>query len=211
MKYLAEKTGGIVVMNESFNSDVFRNTYKKLFDRDVNGFLKLGYAARLDVLVSRDLRVQGAIGPCISLKKAGPMVSENPIGESGTTSWYLGGIDRNSTLALLYDLNVKEAAASKFAFFQFLTTYRHSSGRQHLRVTTVCRRFADPNNIMDLTSGFDQEAATVLMARQGVLKTEQEEYIEVLKWLDRSLIRLVARFAEYRKDDSTSFRLAKEF
>lgn len=50
-----------------------------------------------------------------------------------------------------------------------------------------------------------------MMARIGVLKTEQEEFIEVLKWLDRSLIRLVARFAEYRKDDATSFRLAKEF
>ena len=29
------------------------------------------------------------------------------------------------------------------------------------------------------------------MARYGVLKTETEESIEVLKWLDRSLIRLV--------------------
>jgi len=33
----------------------------------------------------------------------------------------------------------------------------------------------------------------------------------VLKWLDRSLIRLVARFAEYRKDDILSFKLPKEF
>jgi protein transport protein SEC23 len=50
-----------------------------------------------------------------------------------------------------------------------------------------------------------------MMARLGILKTEQEEPIEVLKWLDRSLIRLVGRFAEYRKDDVTSFRLPKEF
>lgn len=104
MKYLAEKTGGIIVMQESFNSDVFRDTYKKLFDRDINGFLKVGYAAKMDVHVSRDLRIQGAIGPCISLKKSGNMVSETVLGEGGTTSWYLGGIDRNSTISVMLDL-----------------------------------------------------------------------------------------------------------
>lgn len=65
--------------------------------------------------------------------------------------------------------------------------------------------------MMDLAAGFDQDAATVLMARLGVVKTESEEHLEVLKWLDRSLIRLVARFAEYRKDDPSSFKLGKEF
>lgn len=39
------------------------------------------------------------------------------------------------------------------------------------------------------------------MARLGVLKTENEEPLEVLKWLDRSLIRLISRFAEFKKDD----------
>lgn len=110
---------------------MFRQTYKKLFDRDVNGFLKMGYAGKLDLHVSRDLRIQGAIGPCISLKKAGPMVSENVLGESGTNSWYLGGIDRNSTIGIMVDLgpNVKDTVQTKSAYMQFLTYYRHSSGR----------------------------------------------------------------------------------
>lgn len=193
MKYLAEKTGGIVVTQESFASEVFRETYRKLFDRDANGFLKMGYAAKMDVFVSRELRVQGSIGPCISLKKSGPMVAETAVGEGGTTSWYLGGMDRNSTLALMLDLApaLKDANTVKYGYVQCLTNYRHSSGRQHLRVTTMQRRFADPNNMYELAVGFDQEAATALMARLGILKTEQEEPIEVLKWLDRSLIRLV--------------------
>lgn len=49
------------------------------------------------------------------------------------------------------------------------------------------------------------------MARLGILKTESEEAIEVLKWLDRCLIRLVGRFGEYKKDDPSSFRISKEF
>ncbi len=51
----------------------------------------------------------------------------------------------------------------------------------------------------ELAAGFDQETACVTMARLGVLKTEIEEPIEVLKWLDRSLIRVICRFAEYKK------------
>jgi len=57
MKYLAEKTGGIVVMQESFDSDVFKDTYKKLFDRDVNGYLKTGNAAKIEIVLSKELKV----------------------------------------------------------------------------------------------------------------------------------------------------------
>lgn len=49
------------------------------------------------------------------------------------------------------------------------------------------------------------------MARIGIQKAEQEESIEILKWLDRTLIRLVAKFASYKKDDPSSFRLPQEF
>jgi len=50
-----------------------------------------------------------------------------------------------------------------------------------------------------------------MMARLGVLKAESEEPIEVVKWLDRSLIKLITKFAEYKNDDAMSFRLCKEF
>jgi len=47
----------------------------------------------------------------------------------------------------------------------------------------------DPKQM--LTVGFDQEAAAVLMARIAVYKAETEEAFDVLRWLDRMLIRLV--------------------
>ena len=49
------------------------------------------------------------------------------------------------------------------------------------------------------------------MARLGISKTENEESIEVLKWLDRSLIRLVSRFGTYKKDDPSTFKIQAEF
>lgn len=46
--------------------------------------------------------------------------------------------------------------------------------------------------IQHIESSFDQEAAAVLMARLGVFKAESEEGPDVMRWLDRQLIRLVS-------------------
>ena len=95
---------------------------------------------------------------------------------------------------------------------QLITYYQHSSGRLRMRVTTTAGVWnADPNDLSGMARTFDQEAAAVLMARIAMHRTETEELPDVLRWLDRSLIRLCAKFAEYRKDDPTSFRLSPNF
>jgi len=65
----------------------------------------------------------------------------------------------------------------------------------------------DGGNLAELVQGFDQEAAAVLMARLAYYKMETEEDFDATRWLDRSLIRLSARFGDYRKDDPESFQL----
>ena len=69
----------------------------------------------------------------------------------------------------------------------------------------------DLNNLRELAYGFDQETAAVLTAREAIFKTFSEDSMDVIRWLDRSLIKLVSKFAEYRKDDVKSFKLSKEF
>ena len=46
-------------------------------------------------------------------------------------------------------------------------------------------------NIQHISAGFDQEAAAVLMARIAVFRAETDDGPDVLRWLDRMLIRLV--------------------
>lgn len=58
---------------------------------------------------------------------------------------------------------------------------------------------------------FDQETAAVLMARIAVFKAEIDDGPDVLRWLDRMLIRLCQKFADYRKDEPQSFRLTENF
>merc|ERR1712159_934803 len=77
-------------------------------------------------------------------------------------------------------------------------------------VTTVSARYSDAN-MTDIATGFDQEAAACLMARFAVFKTENEDPLDVLRWVDRMLIRLIAKFADFRKDEPSSFHLSPEF
>lgn len=46
-------------------------------------------------------------------------------------------------------------------------------------------------NIQHISAGYDQEAAAVLMARIAVFRAETDDGPDVLRWLDRMLIRLV--------------------
>merc|ERR1712039_603054 len=112
-----------------------------------------------------------------------------------------------------FDIHNQQAGSmpsNKQSYLQFQTSFLHPSGRKRLRVTTVSHRYTD-SNMTDIASGFDQEAAAVLMARYAVWKCENEDPLDVLRWVDRMLIRLVAKFADYRKDEPASFHLTQEF
>lgn len=93
---------------------------------------------------------------------------------------------------------------------QFVTHYQHSSGFYRLRVTTLTRNYAEAGNPA-IAAGFDQEASAVLMARIAVFKAEIDNSPDVLRWLDRMLIKLCQKFASYNKDDATSFALHEAF
>jgi protein transport protein SEC23 len=216
MKSLAERTGGYNITNELFNSQVFKDTFKKIFDKDANGYLRFGFCGELTLNVSRDIKIAGAVGPCTSLKKPHPNLAEEEIGQGGTHAWFLGGLDKCSTVAFYLDLFPSQDEAKvqliRNGYLQFTTRYRHPSGKYRLRVTTVQRRFAsDPNNHLELVPGFDQEAACLLVSRLALVKTEKEEPLEVIRWLDKNLIKVSSKFGIYEKENTNSFRLPREF
>lgn len=220
-KVCAEKTGGLIVLADSFGQSVFKESLRRVFKRFPEdaasdaGQLQMGFAATVEVKCSREFKVAGAIGPCSSLKRAGPTVSETEIGIGGTSAWSMGGIDPSSTLAVYFEVtnaNANPLPEHKRRFIQFITLYQHSNGRQRMRSTTLCGPWhSDPNDAGPMARSFDQEAAAVLMARIATFRTATEEVADILRWVDRSLIRLAAKFADYRKDDPNSFRLSPEF
>jgi len=80
--------------------------------------------------------------------------------------------------------------------FQFITQYQHADGRRRIRVTTTCRSWSDMEaNKQSISYSFDQEAAAVLMGRLASWRAANEnDSPDALRWLDRSLIRLVSFF-----------------
>ena len=94
-KVLISRTGGLMVLADSFGQSVFRESLRRVFERlpdsssplDVGGTaapamgpLQMGFGAQIEVLHSREFKIAGAIGPCASLKKTGPSIAETEIG-----------------------------------------------------------------------------------------------------------------------------------
>lgn len=216
MKSLPNTTGGHMIPTDSFTSTQFRQSFAKIFDKDDNDNLLMGFNASLEVLTTKELKVTGLIGHAVSLNKKSSSVGETEVGIGNTCSWKMCGIDPAATYGLYFEIAGNAGPTQQpgmqgpqKALMQFLTYYQHASGQYHLRVTTVGKDLSGPSGDPSIAQNFDQEAAAVLMSRIAVFKAEVDDGPDVLRWVDRMLIRLCSRFAEYRKDDQSSFRLEK--
>lgn len=103
-----------------------------------------------EVNCSKDIKVQGVIGPCASLEKVcftnisafsqsfwilindvflqkGPLCSEVVVGQGNTTAWKMCGLDKTSTFCLIFEVAKKDSpdaiaqSANPQFYFQFLT------------------------------------------------------------------------------------------
>ncbi|KAG9446023.1 hypothetical protein H6P81_012151 [Aristolochia fimbriata] len=216
MKVAVERTGGLVVLAESFGHSVFKDSFKRIFE-DGEQSLGLSFNGTLDIFCSKDIKIQGIIGPCTSLEKKGPACADTVIGQGNTTSWKMCGLDKSTRLTVFFDISPSDrstspATPSQQLYLQFATSYQSPEGQMRLRVTTITRRWADSSaSTEELVEGFDQETAAVVMARLTSLKMEMEEEFDPTRWLDRALIRLCSKFGDYRKDDPSSFTLNPNF
>ncbi|GAB2209900.1 hypothetical protein Droror1_Dr00027127 [Drosera rotundifolia] len=214
VKVAVERTGGLVVLAESFGHSVFKDSLKHIFQ---SGECELGLSSNgiFEISCSKDLKVQGILGPCASLEKKGAICSETVVGQGNTTAWKLCGLDKATSLCLVFEIAKKESndvtgqSTSSQFYLQFLTYYQHKDGKMRLRVTSLSRRWvAGPDSMQDLIDGFDQEAAAATMARLVSFKMETEAEFDPIRWVDRSLIRLCSRFGDYQKDNPSTFSLS---
>ncbi|XP_050372685.1 protein transport protein SEC23-like [Argentina anserina] len=212
MKVAIEKTGGLVVLAESFGHSVFKDSFRRVFEQGEQS-IGLCFNGTLEINCSKDIKIQGVIGPCTSLEKKGPAVADTSIGEGNTTAWKMCSLDRSTCLTVFFDLSSSDQSntpgtVNPQLYLQFLTSFQNPQGQMMLRVTTITRRWIDSSvSAEELVQGFDQETAAVVMARKTSLKMEAEESFDATRWLDRGLIRLCSKFGDYRKDDPASFTL----
>ncbi|XP_017779684.1 PREDICTED: protein transport protein Sec23A isoform X2 [Nicrophorus vespilloides] len=215
MKQCCNSTGGHMVMGDSFNSSLFKQTFQRVFAKDPKGDLKMAFNATLEVKCSRELKIQGGIGSCVSLNNKSSLVSDTEIGMGNTVQWKMCTLNPSTTIALFFEVVNQHAAPipqGGRGCIQFITQYQHANGQRKIRVTTIARNWADATaNLHHISAGFDQEAAAVLMSRMVVYRAESDDGPDVLRWVDRMLIRLCQKFGEYNRDDPNSFRLSENF
>lgn len=156
------------------------------------------------------------------------------LGVGGTSAWKLNAMTSQTTVAVYFDMAPTSSGVGQRAgYIQFLTYFQRGA-QLFLRVTTISRMIVDSNTnsnpsqgfnqgyannspLSMIKSSFDQEVAAVVMARLAVFKCEQAlqdasmSSVDVLRWIDRTLIRLCQKMADYRKDDPSSFTLTNTF
>ncbi|CAI9298697.1 unnamed protein product [Lactuca saligna] len=104
MKVIIERTGGLVVLAESFGHSIFKDSFKHVFEKGEES-LGLAHNGTLKITCSKDIKIQGIIGPCTSLDKKGPVVANTMIGQWNTTSWKLCGLDKDTYLTVFFDIS----------------------------------------------------------------------------------------------------------
>ncbi|ODQ79030.1 hypothetical protein BABINDRAFT_162099 [Babjeviella inositovora NRRL Y-12698] len=215
MSSLPDKTGGVVILSDAFATAIFKQSLVRMFSKSEDGVLEFGLNASLEVKVSKELKLNGLIGHAESLKNKNASVSEMVVGTGGTAAWKLCNVAPQSTYGIYFEVNGNDTQLNPGqvtnAFIQYIMHYENPVGENRLRVTTIARPIV-PATSPALVSSFDQEAAAVLIARQAVSKLHKgQDAGDVIKWLDRILINMCSRFAEYSKNNVATFRLAANF
>nr|XP_023920727.1 protein transport protein SEC23 [Quercus suber]POF00040.1 protein transport protein sec23 [Quercus suber] len=211
LKDPVERSGGFMMLVESFESSQFRKCLRHIFSRDEEGNLRMYFDATIEIVTTKDLKICGALGPCVSLHKKNNLVSNNEIGEGGTYMWKLGTLTSKTCFSFFFQVNEEHKVQPGSAFsIQFITRYRHGNMGIRKRVTTVARRWV-ANNSPEIAAGFDQEAAASVMARLAIQRAEDCQARDVIRWLDDTLIRFASKFGDYVQEDPSSFRLSSNF
>ncbi|EHA8586529.1 protein transport protein sec23-1 [Cocos nucifera] len=211
LRYPIEMSGGFLVLAESFESEQFRKCLSHIFKHEGTDHLNMNFDAAIEIVTTKEVNICGALGPCRSLRTKNKLVSEKEIGQGGTASWKLSSLTNKTCIAFFFQVSSDQNAEPPPVFFvQFMTRYQHGNGGFRLRVTTAARRWVGPRS-PEIASGFDQEAAAAVMARLAVHRAEEYHARDVIRWLDKMLIRFTSKFGDYIPEDPSTFRLSSNF
>ena len=197
MRDLINKTGGLIILNEEFKQNHFKEALQKLFTRNEFGSLNLHSGATLEFHCSNEIKIRGCIGNCKTLNEKNKYDGKVKIGESGTNKWFLGGLDNFSTFTFFFEIHKtgsKNYPSSHPTYYQFLTYYRHNYGRERLRVVTIEKPFLANNIPSSFLPHLDQFCIVSVFAKIAAFRSLEQDSSLVIRYLDKKLIGLLKLF-----------------
>lgn len=212
---LSHQTGGVIILSDSFTTSICKESIRRHYsfgDENV-GMAHAGARAVVEVKTSSELKVQGMIGHGVSLAKRSKAFAADDkfIGIGQTCAWSLASISPKSNYCF-YFLNTAETPTLPpsnqtvaTGIIQIITHYLHPSGVFRVRVSTLARNFGPAHGLLPY---FDQEAAATAVSRETAFRMQHGESADdTIRWLDTVLVKFCNKFGEFRKGDTSSFRL----
>ncbi|GMM36278.1 hypothetical protein DASC09_036030 [Saccharomycopsis crataegensis] len=201
MQNLCNLTGGRLILSDSFDTNIFKQNFLKVFPGSQN---RLNYNGRLDILTSCNLKINGAIGPLVSLKNHSQYASDLRIGESLTNSWLINSFqDTNFTVFFQQeDFIGKKRLKNDFYYVQFKLRYKNRD-ENFLKIITVEKK--NGHTPAELAEGFDQVAYLGILAKKVVYDNLFNlKYDDLNEDLDLMFKNLIVEFGRVLIEEPTS-------
>ena len=85
MRELVNQSGGFLAMHEEFDHFIFRSSFSRFYQPNENGLFDFPFAAQIRIRVSKEIKINGILGTCKSLKENSiNSAAEMEIGEGHT-------------------------------------------------------------------------------------------------------------------------------
>ncbi|KAM0678704.1 GTPase-activating protein S23, partial [Binucleata daphniae] len=175
MKSLVDLTGGMIIMAQDFDKEIYLSSIRKYTKYVLNSKIKIN--------VSPNIVYKAVLGQGVQTQNG----------------WRIPNLCETTNISLLFEsVNAK---SEELGYIQIVTQFQ--KGRKlHLRVTTLSRMFNESNE--KIAIGYDQEAGFILQARLYTFLNKFEEDLDLVRRIDRGLIRFVKRFATYTRENQES-------
>jgi len=240
LRRCVNQTGGCFVCGDTFDHDMFTFSFERLFARsDVRreeSATSAAFALEIEVHMSGDTLISGAIGPCEAVlpstssspeakQLAARHVSPTVMGSGGTSKWVLSAADEALTITFVFDTETSDAQSAGAVssvptssqsynkrFFQFVTKYVTAAGQRRVRITSVTQPVAptqEPSYFVR-NACFDQACAAAVISRMAVslLEAHENRWEGTKRWVDRLLVSFVRRFGTFTIGQPDSLRLS---
>lgn len=217
MKGLSNLTGGNLVLADTFQSDLFIQNFAKLVvKKNQAGVCSNG---ELVIVTGENIKINGIVGPLISLKNHSLHASDFPIGDSLSNRWIISSFDFETEFAVYLqqaDLIKKQNQHKKqkqrdHYFIQFQLSYKDSCDASRVIASIITKKIFKEPNLEELALEFDENCYFVTLAKRiayesvSDLKLDRQQMLEKL---DSELTGLIKNYGKLTMPINTDSALS---
>eukprot|EP00835_Amoeboradix_gromovi_P004360 NODE_335_length_10686_cov_0.203363.p3 type:complete len:477 gc:universal NODE_335_length_10686_cov_0.203363:9345-7915(-) len=140
MRSLAGYTNGCMVLSDSFNTSIFKQSLLKFFMEIED----TGLNCTIEVFTSTDIKVTGCIGNVQSCCKKSVNVGDSVVGVGNTSLFRMSSLSNHSNFTFYFENGNQQPTSKSTGYIQFVVIYQRNtqSGSETVcRVTTIARKY----------------------------------------------------------------------